>query len=156
MVDVLLKPISEKDLIHCLQKHLGLKDNNDTDIPTDISPSPNKQNTVKDIFKDDPLISDKMTAIFLDSIKNALIDFETGLKKGELSSVRKTAHKIIPSCRHMGFDQFALKLKELENSIEDGNTCETVNEQLTIILQSANEVIESVEKFDAATKAKNK
>ena len=114
--EILVKPILENDLLSCLEKYIGIRtEERKESIQVVESESSNEQNISK-LFKDNEAFAFKMADMYADSLEKAIGIFRT--QERDFEMIRKTAHKIIPSTRQMGFDRFTSLLKQLEKTIE--------------------------------------
>ena len=137
--DVLIKPISESTLLTCLYKHIASNSKKQGEVTIDIKPS-------KDPFQGNTSVAEKMTNIYRKSLGNAISNMEESVKSGDYEVIKKEVHRIIPSSRHMGSDQFAEQLKALESSIENGRDRDELNKEIQKVLSKANDILLSLEK----------
>ena len=94
-----------------------------------------------------------MTEIYMKNLTSTIHQFEGDISS-DLDNIRKAAHKVIPSSRHMGFNQLAEQLKQLELNIINGIEYEIVKNQLKVILVDANEVLDQLKTFLESIKDK--
>jgi signal transduction histidine kinase/CheY-like chemotaxis protein/CHASE3 domain sensor protein len=150
MSDVLIKPISEYDLLTCMQRTLEPKldimeevSDANSEIGTNVTqPASHDLNKLFKLFHNDKALTINMTRIYLSGVSAAVANFNEALNHPDFEAIRKTAHKIIPSSRHMGFNKFADHLKHLELSQED-----EMKDQLEKVLSDSVEIIDILEKF---------
>ncbi|GEM_PF-1971940 len=160
MDNILLKPIQEKELFDCLHNYLskitiGFEEEI-YEFPAESKPDKKKHNIsdnkkdlsqVIDLFQNDKSLALSMTNIYYKNLTNAISEFQKDLNDGKYENLKAFAHKIIPSTRHMGFENLADNLKKLELSISDKIDSENVKEQVSNILTESKEIVKDLEEI---------
>jgi signal transduction histidine kinase/CheY-like chemotaxis protein/HPt (histidine-containing phosphotransfer) domain-containing protein len=156
MNDVLIKPISEHELLRCLkisqtgETSSQTRENDENSMKTKAAGNETNgmdMNMIMHLFQNDKVKAADMTRLF----HTSMMSFEANLKeqadKKDYEAVRKSVHKIIPSSRHMGFTGFAGQLKELELNLVSETEGFAVDEKLGKILPEAEKIITQLEKI---------
>ena len=155
MNDVLIKPISEKDVIQCLKIYF-LPDRSSIHEMNAVSPNSSDQDkgnnanelkAIFDLFQHDHALALSMTNIYMKNLTSVIKNFEINHGSSDMETISKTAHKIIPSTRHMGFNRLADQLKQLELHIINKKEIKIIEEQLYHILAEGNEIISQLKKL---------
>ena len=156
MNDVLIKPILENDLLNCLKTYLSgdfkiKKENNQINEQekrdAENKTKSNNFKAVFDLFQNDKSLALSMTNIYHNSLVSTITNFEKSLDNYDLDVIQTTAHKILPSTRHMGFEKLAEQLKTLEINAAKETDKKEIEDQLRGILVDSKEIIQQLEKF---------
>ncbi|MDZ7604586.1 MAG: ATP-binding protein [Cyclobacteriaceae bacterium] len=149
MNDVMIKPISENDLLKCLslsfQSQVYTPSKNETSHDVELEDI--DMNTLSKIFQNDKTLTVSMTKLYLASLMTFVSGFSEGIDTIDTGTIRANAHKIIPSSRHMGFTRFADQLKQLELSLINKAGFNDLTEQLERIRSAANHIIARLKAF---------
>jgi signal transduction histidine kinase/FixJ family two-component response regulator/CHASE3 domain sensor protein len=153
MNDVLIKPISEYDLLKILrhspdQKAGSLNGNHEAIIlERETETAPVDKEALLFLFQNDKAMTLDMTRLYHTSMVSAIAGLQEDMEKKDYEAIRKNVHKIIPSSRHMGFTGFASLLKALELDLINESGNRNVVEKLPKILSEATGVVVRLEKF---------
>jgi HPt (histidine-containing phosphotransfer) domain-containing protein len=94
--------------------------------------------------KDHQEFKDKMVQIYLNNLNEFLDITAANTVEKSFDKVQYAAHKLIPSSRHMGFDELVILLKKTEEYILRGNNLDEakalVNRSEQIVRQVKEEV----------------
>jgi len=108
MNDVLLKPFSQADLMQMLGKYLG--EPNTRHVPgPDLTDLRNLSNG------DDAFII-QMLEIFINNNRNDFSALEEACSLFDFAKIKSLSHKMIPPCRHLGFNGVVDQLRKLESA----------------------------------------
>lgn len=142
--EVLVKPISESEVLASLHKYLGTQITSRDYERNDSEPTSRDSEHLLNLFKQNEMFAFKMTDIYGKSLEKALMVFKS--EERDHQAIRKIAHKILPSTREMGFDHLASLLKQLEEYIEK-------NDEAVEIQTQINEVVREVEKVQSSVRS---
>ncbi len=149
MNDVMIKPISEIDLLKCLSRSFQ----GQLYVPTKIEKSDNVEledfdlATLCKLFQNDKTLTVSMTKLYVASVISFVSACSEGIYSVDTEAIRTGAHKIIPSSRHMGFSRFADRLKKLELSLIHDADLNELSEQLEVIQSEAKQIIAKLKTF---------
>jgi len=149
--EVLIKPILERDLLNALQKYIGIETGDNREPKQIEQPDSEDTSNFSKMFEDNAAFALKMARIYEASLQGALSNFQSDGMDWE--SIRKSAHKIIPSSRQMGFDDFAILLKKLEKSIEENGNLEDTKLRLTAVINEGQAVQKQILDYLRAQKS---
>lgn len=139
---VISKPFDENELImSIIHKHGNDKktfpEEKDTKMNVDLK-------KVKQDDRDHQEFKDKMVQIYLNNLNEFLDITAANTVEKSFEKVQYAAHKLIPSSRHMGFDELVILLKKTEEyTLRDNNLEEAkalVNRSQQIVKQVKEEV----------------
>jgi len=146
MNDVMIKPISENDLLKCLstfiQRNNAPSKNNKSDI---VELEDFNLDDISKLFKNDKTLTVSMTKLYLSGIRGFISGLSEGMDTIDMGAIRINAHKIIPSSRHMGFSTFADRLKKLELSLINDADLNELSKQLEVIQSDGMQIIAKLE-----------
>ncbi len=119
--DFLVKPYKEIHLFNKMCEVLKLetisypKPFTEIILKEEIHPKNYDLTALRTMSGHDPKTIKKMIATFIESSENALQYFETALSEKDWKSIGETAHKILPSYRHLEVNSIVSKLFDLKN-----------------------------------------
>lgn len=134
---VLAKPFDESHLIKIIGNILSAGQEKDGDRPG--------SGLAGKMMEDDTGFMERMIHIYIKNLDNAIKELESNNAADEFEKVKYTAHKILPSTRHMGFNDLAGKLKALED-LEIKNNKAGAEELIYETLQIARSTKKSLNK----------
>ena len=117
MDDYLLKPFTQNNLFHKIAKTLGI----DTEEAESIESIPEDDidalnlDDLQELSNGNPAFVVNMLSIFIKNFDIDLKDLQDALKNKDWNKLRGKSHKMIPPCRHLGFNTLMTDLKEIEN-----------------------------------------
>jgi signal transduction histidine kinase/DNA-binding response OmpR family regulator len=146
MNDVMIKPISENDLLKCLS---SFSQRNHAPSKNDKSDYVELENvdldTLCKLFQNDKTLAVSLTKLYLTNVIGFISCFSEGIENIDSGTIQQNAHKIIPSSRHMGFSRFADRLKQLELILNNEGDLHELSEQLEVIQSEAKQIIDKLE-----------
>lgn len=156
MNDVLIKPISEQDLLKLMERvpqqksgARNMKQHIDSRSKenTESAKSTGELKMLLELFQNDQTRTLDMTRLFHNSLRSSIAGLQSDLDKKDFEAIRKNIHKIIPSSRQMGFSGFAGSLKDLEINLMNSTDLSDVSLKVQHILSEAEEIIHHLENF---------
>jgi len=149
MNDVMIKPISENDLLKCLSGSLQSQfyARSKNEINDKVEPEDFDIDVLGKLFQNDKTLTVNMVKLYLSGIASFILGFSEGIDKNDPGTIRLNVHKIIPSSRHMGFSRFADRLKQLELSLINDTGLNELSGQLEVIQSDARQIIATLETF---------
>ncbi len=133
MDDLLLKPFSQNELLKILAKHLQVNVEQETQpgLVPDLT-------DLMELANGDESFVVNMLQIFINNSKSDLSELQKALAQDDRQRVKALAHKMIPPCRHLGFDEVVEILQNLESiSVEkDKASLRESVENVTGLLES--------------------
>jgi len=155
MNDVLIKPILEKDLLNCIWTIQQRQENDKSNkLPVNENEVENLHDLddpfskILNLFQNDIELTKKMTTIYHHNLESAISSLEDNLAQKSYERIQNTAHKIIPSSRHMGFNVYANKLKDLELKIlENDENDDILENQTRSIIEDSREILKLINQF---------
>ncbi|MCD0473983.1 PAS domain S-box protein [Flavobacterium sp. EDS] len=145
MDDYITKPFEEFDLIETISRF--------TNKQSDATNKPCKENNEKlynlksldSISRGNSEFITKMVMIFIDQIKEVILNAEIALASGEFLAMSKLIHKIKPSIEGMGITSIADKIKTLEKITKEGKDKEKISNLFSQIKMVLLTVIEQLQ-----------
>mgnify|MGYP006285304117 FL=1 len=133
---VLTKPIENDFLLTEIEKYLKPKAESDK-FNADHHSDKSKSDTTKTI---DNGFGQKMTEIYLKSLKNFMKEAVKALQNEHDMALKKLAHKLIPSTQHMGFPYLLEILEQIDDEeLTDPNVLKIKTGEA---LEEANKIVE--------------
>jgi HPt (histidine-containing phosphotransfer) domain-containing protein len=117
MDDLLLKPFSQAGLMKILGKYVQVKG----DEQVDHSGTAPDLTDLMELANGDASFVVNMLQIFLKNSKQDLSGLHEAFTGRDFQKIKGLAHKMIPPCRHLGFEAVVEELKLLENVAEEKN-----------------------------------
>ncbi len=156
MNDVMIKPISENDLLKCLSSSLRQRNHNPSknDKSDNIELENLNLDTLSKLFQNDKRLTITMAKLYLANVIGFISCFSEGIENINPETIRQNAHKIIPSSRHMGFSRFADRLKQLELHLINKVGMNELSEQLERTQSDAKQIILKLETLFKESKEK--
>jgi signal transduction histidine kinase/DNA-binding response OmpR family regulator/CHASE3 domain sensor protein len=147
MNDVMIKPISENDLLKCLYSTFGQRNPSSSKIDEsdNVELEDVDLDTLCKLFQNDKTLAVSLTKLYLANVIGFISCFSEGIDIIDPDTIRQNAHKIIPSSRHMGFSRFADRLKKLELHLINEVGLNELSEQLERIQSDAKQIIAKLE-----------
>lgn len=154
----LLKPFKEKDLFDTLVKYLSDKSFHENTMPSPKNDHKDQGKTnlynlseLESTTRGNKFLFNEMIHVFIDNATNNLKQMNQHLRKSEWDDVGETAHKMIPSYRHLQIHYLADMLEKIEDfslrkkdfkCIPD--MIETINDRTGIIIEEIKKEIKKV------------
>lgn len=114
---VFAKPVDEKILIKELAAGILKKDKdtyNDSETGEKTERSKVNLSHLNQMAENDPKFIEKMTGMYIKNLEDAIQQIKKSDEINNLEHIQYTAHKLIPSTRHMGFDRTVILFKSIE------------------------------------------
>ncbi|UII32912.1 ATP-binding protein [Fulvivirga ulvae] len=125
----LLKPFTQNNLFLKITETLGI----DTEeAPLEESPAGNPADVINledlnELSNGNPAFVVNMLNIFIKNFDVDLVDLQNALEIKDWNKLRGKSHKMIPPCRHLGFNTLMTDLKEIENESQEGQDLNKVD-----------------------------
>ncbi|MBL6447299.1 response regulator [Fulvivirga sp. 29W222] len=116
----LLKPFTQKNLFLKIAETLGIsteEESRSTEDATEPSDSMNLDD-LHELSNGNPAFVVNMLNIFVKNFDIDLNDLKGALKNKDWNKLQRKSHKMIPPCRHLGFNTLMTSLKEIEAESE--------------------------------------
>lgn len=145
MDDYLTKPFEEDELLQLTCKYCKVKKNIDSKKKS--KKIEKKQITksydldkLKKMSRDNPDFVKKMLLLFIDTIPRYLKEINDAYSKGDIETIKKTAHKMKPSIHNMGITSLKKELNNLECFSPESDS----NEYLQLLIDKITKVLSEV------------
>lgn len=93
------------------------------------------------VTKNNPLFFNEMIQTFMDNAKTGIEQIWDGYKKGEWHEIRETAHRLIPSFKHLSIKSVVSDLIELRNITKEDPEVDRLSSLITKIDKKTAEVL---------------
>lgn len=139
--DVILKPVKEKEFTQLLKQYFHEVVMPENGRKHDETGFPDSLKHVFDLVQNDETLAMNMVNIYRKNIAAARKTLLQGLETEDDKTIREAAHKIIPSTRHMGFEELAAKLKYAENHINNKTDLRSNKKHIDEICSDINNIL---------------
>ena len=135
MDDYLLKPFTQTELINKIHETLGIeqpntpsatKEEKDEHDQLDIS-------DLRDLSNGNPAFVVNMLNIFIKNFDIDLAELQNAHAEQSWDKIRGKSHKMIPPCRHLGFNALVATLKDIETKAINHEDMEEIGTQIAMV-----------------------
>lgn len=131
MDDVIHKPVDAMQLYTCIEAKTERSENTEVEI-----------SALKSLANGDDAFVQRMLKLFRENIATDQEKLDSAIKVKDLKSIKSLAHKMIPPCRHLGFDGLVNTLREIESA----QSLETVEKNSISLNTQITHALDAVEK----------
>jgi len=150
--EILIKPTPEKTLLETITRHLKLTvikpDNNATEDQQQNTEVDNiGNNHLHKLIQNDGFINPDMIALYAENLNMTRKILNQALQDRNFEQLQETAHKILPSTRHMELDELAKHLKNLENLAASSTDVKTMQNEIEQFNTLASQTLQTINGF---------
>lgn len=145
--DVILKPVQEKEFIERVGQHLGPEPVPQKSDPKQENPMQEKFEDVFKLVQNDETLALNMINIYYRNIQHAKDTILDCRERKNAPGIREAVHKIIPSTRHVGFEELVHKFKFVEDNFAGRDDFEKHKKLIDEIIGEVDIVIGWVKDF---------
>ncbi len=120
MSDYLSKPFEEIQLLNLVSKLLGGQAEIQKSTPVNQLPARAlfSLKKIEELAQGDALFVAEMIDVFIEQVQLSLVQMKQALEKGDITTVKKVAHRMKPSIDNMCIESLHKEIRELETSSE--------------------------------------
>jgi CheY-like chemotaxis protein len=138
---VLSKPFHEEDLV----KMFGVPATSTETVAISAAPYVVDLGPLRKLTMNDEQLLNSVLQQFLEETQSDLAMLGDALSEGELRSIREIVHKLAGRTGQMGILSLSLKLRQLENRIEEGETLEGLQMPLIHVRREVEELVKTIQ-----------
>lgn len=151
--EIIAKPISEKSLVNVLVKFLSpektipVTTNNDTENKQTVASEKIDFQHLTKLIESDDFINIEMIALYANNLKQMVNTLNESFQSNNYDQIKLSAHKMLPSTRHMGLDKLVNNLQTLETLAQSPVDTKKINEELELFNILAKETLITIENY---------